>query len=99
MNVIRPLNNKTKRKVWQEVAKEYERQGQAQARRMFKLMCAVYNELYGHGKIRCGRAIERISELSAKHKYDEVCWAHIDRVVIDQMGMEFEREDYELMDG
>jgi hypothetical protein len=36
--------------------------------------------------------------LSDKHKDDEVFWAHIDRVVIDQMGIEFEREDYELMD-
>lgn len=98
MNVIRPLNNKTKRKVWQEVAKEYERQGQAQARRMFKLMCAVYNELYDHGKIRCTRAITRISELSARHKDDEVFWTHIDRVVIDQMGIDFEREDYSVMD-
>lgn len=98
MNVILPLNNKTKRKVRQEVAKEYERQGQASVRRIYKLMCAVYNELYGHGKGRCMRAISRISELSDKHKDDEVFWAHIDRVVIDQMGIEFEREDYELMD-
>lgn len=93
-----PISNKMKSKVRQEVAKEYERQGQASARRMFKLMCAVYNELYGHGKGRCTRSIMRISELSAKHKDDEVFWAHIDRVVIDQMGMAFEREDYELMD-
>ena len=98
MKVRLPINNKTKIKVRQEVAKEYERQGQASARRMFKLMCAVYNELYGHGKIRCSRAIMRISELSAKHKDDEVFWTHIDRVVIDQMGIDFEREDYELMD-
>ena len=93
-----PINNKMKSQVRQEVAKEYERQGQASARRMFKLMCAVYNELYGHGKGRCMRAIARISKLSDKHKDDEVFWAHIDRVVIDQMGIEFEREDYELMD-
>lgn len=93
-----PINNKMKNQVWQEVKNEYDRQGRERTRRMFKLMCAVYNELYGHGKIRCGRAIARISELSAKHKDDEVFWAHIDRVVIDQMGIEFEREDYELMD-
>lgn len=98
MNVILPLNNKTKRKVQQEVAKEYERQGQASVRRIYKLMCVVYNELYGHGKTRCGRAIARISELSDKRKDDEAFWAHIDRVVIDQMGIEFEREDYESMD-
>jgi hypothetical protein len=98
MNAMLPLNNKTKRKVRQEVAKEYERQGQESVRRIYKLMCAVYNELYGHGKIRCGRAIARIGELSNKHKDDEVFWAHIDRVVIDQMGIEFERENYELMD-
>jgi hypothetical protein len=93
-----PISNKMKSQVRQEVAKEYERQGQASARRMFKLMCVVYNELYGHGKGRCMRAIERISELSDKHKDDEVFWTHIDRVVIDQMGIEFEREDYSLMD-
>jgi hypothetical protein len=98
MKARMPINNKVKSRVRQEVANEYERQGQASARRMFKLMCAVYNELYGHGKVRCMRAIAKISELSDKHKYDEVFWTHVDRVVIDQMGLEFEREDYELMD-
>ncbi len=93
-----PISNKLKQQVRQEVAREYERQGQSAARRTFKLMCAVYNELYGHGKGRCMRAVSRISELSEKRKDDEVFWTHIDKVVIDQMGIEFEREDYELMD-
>ena len=78
MKVRLPISNKMKSQVRQEVEKEYERQGQASARRMFKLMCAVYNDLYGHGKVRCMRAISRISELSNKYKDDEIFWTHID---------------------
>lgn len=93
-----PMNKKEKDKIKQEVEKEYEKQGNAAMRRIFKLMCAVLNEEKGYGKIRCSQIIGRIGELSEKHRSDEVFWTHIDKVVIDQMGMEFDREDYSIMD-
>lgn len=93
-----PINNKLKTKVRQEVAKEYERKGQEATRRIFKLFCIALNEKYGFGKQRLLSVLQEVECLSVESQQDEVFWTHIDRVVIDQMGIEFEREDYELMD-
>lgn len=93
-----PISNKMKSQVRQEVAKEYERQGQDATRRIFKLFCIALNEKYGFGKQRLLSILQEVECLSVESQQDEVFWTHIDRVVIDQMGIEFEREDYELMD-
>lgn len=50
------------------------------------------NEMYGFGKRRLECVLGQISDLAAEHERDEVYWAHIDRVVIDGLGMEFARE-------
>lgn len=65
---------------------------QEHIRRLFKLMCISLNEMYGFGKRRLECVLGQISDLAAEHERDEVYWAHIDRVVIDGLGMEFARE-------
>lgn len=65
---------------------------QERIRRLFKLMCLSLNETYGFGKRRLECVLGQISDLSAEHERDEVYWAHIDRVVIDGLGVKFERE-------
>lgn len=92
-----PISNKMKSQVRQEVAKEYERQGQAFARRMFKLMCVSLNEEFGFGKDRLNRLMKKINDLSAEHENDEVYWTHIDRVM-QELGVEFIAENYEEVD-
>ena len=47
---------------------------------------------YGFGRGRLEHVLRTISSLSAEHERDEVYWAHIDRVVIDGLGVKFERE-------
>ena len=42
--------------------------------------------------------IQEVQSLCVKSQEDEVFWSHIDKIVIDQIGVEFERENYELMD-
>ena len=61
-------------------------------RRLFKLMCISLNETYGFGKRRLECVLGQISDLVEEHDRDEVYWAHVDRVVIDGLGVKFKRE-------
>lgn len=93
-----PINSKLKQQVRREVAKEYERQGQEATRRIFKLFCIALNEKYGFGKNRLLSTLQEVERLSVESQQDEVFWTHVDKVVIDQLGVNFEKENYELMD-
>ena len=68
-------------------------------RRTFKLMAVSLNEKYGFGKKRllnlfngCG------AEANARRNQDPIFWAHIDKKVIDELGLEFEKEKYDELD-
>lgn len=80
-----------------EVAKELERQERSNIRRIFKLLCASLHEQYGFGKVRLGRVLQMISELAAEHEHDEVYWYHID-MLMEQIGVDFVKEDYNEVD-
>lgn len=99
MNVIiKPkLNKKQKDAIHDAVAEELRKQSEASIRRVYKLMCVVWNETDGHGRDRCMRKIDRISKLAAEHENDEVFWEHVDKRLA-QMGIPFEPEDYEQME-
>ena len=91
------FNNKQKAAIREEVAQELQRQEQGNVRRIFKLLCASLHEEYGFGKTRCMRIIDRITKTAAEHEQDEVYWHHID-TLMEQLGIAFEREDYEMVD-
>lgn len=92
------VSNKQMAAIRQEVAKELTRQEQGYARRLFKLFCASLHQEYGFGKKRCMRAMNMANALAEEHEHDEVFWHHIDTLVIDQLGLEFSRENYEEVD-
>lgn len=91
------FTNKQKAAIREGVAAELRKQGQDNIRRVFKLLCASLHEEYGFGKIRCMRIIDRINKTAAEHEQDEVYWHHID-TLMEQLGIAFEREDYEKVD-
>lgn len=93
-----PINNKLKQQVRQEVAREYEKQGNDAMRRVFKLFCVSLNKKYGFGKSRLLSVIQEVECLSIESQQDEVFWTHVDKVVVDQLGINFEKENYGLMD-
>lgn len=61
-------------------------------RQYFKLMCYVLNRDFGFGNKRCFSVIYGISRLAAEHDHDEIFWEHLDRVIVDEMKLDFERE-------
>ena len=91
------LNNKIQKKIKEEVRTEYDRQGQDLARRHIKLMCVALNEHFGFGKNRLMKLIQAYGDLGEERKEDEVFWSHIDRY-LEQIGLDFPKEDYEVMD-
>lgn len=74
---------------YQKVA-EKERDGMA--RRIIKEMIFILNQEFGFGVKRCARAFKAFTTTLDNAKDNEYYWEHIDQVVIDRMGLPFERD-------
>lgn len=74
------------------------RQNLAQMRRWFKLLMVVLHNDFGFGPERLDRVMTGIIKLSDDQKNDPVFWEHTDKLLIDQMGIKFDREDYGKVD-
>lgn len=62
-------------------------------RRMFKAFCYCLNRDYGFGKQRLDFLIDSVNKLMDEVLTDDCFWEHLDKVVIDEMKLEFEREE------
>lgn len=62
-------------------------------RRFLKLSCVALHtdEKDPYGAVRLARYLKRITELALNN--DEIFWHHVDKLLIDQLGIQFERED------
>lgn len=61
-------------------------------RRYSKMTCLELNRLYGFGAKRIYRLLIAIGDTVQEHDYDEVFWAHVDKIVIDELKIPLERE-------
>lgn len=62
-------------------------------RRLFKAFCYCLNRDFGFGKKRLESLIDSVNKMMNEVLTDEAFWEHLDRVVIDELGIEFEREE------
>lgn len=84
--------NKAKAEI-EKMADEILEQKYEQAmRRFMKISCHVLNEHYSFGKHRLSKFINEVGKLSAEADEDEIFWEHIDRIVIDALGLPFQRD-------
>ena len=74
------------------VIKEMENQRNAMMRRFFKIMCYALNNKFGFGSKRLNTLIDAISQTALEADTDEIFWEHLDKIVIDSLGMDFERD-------
>lgn len=82
------------RKAVQQYAKEQvNKEEQTEMRRFLKIVCVALHQKFGFGKDRIADLLQEVSDLSEESDTDEIFWNHIDRVVIDEMGLDFEKED------
>jgi len=73
------------------------RQNLGEMRRYFKIVCVVLHK-HGYGKNRLNQIIGEIGKLAAQAENDEIFWEHIDKLLIDKIKIDFERENYERVD-
>jgi hypothetical protein len=91
-----PLTCAQQKRIHDDMVREYgkvaEKEREDMTRRIIKAMLYILNTEFGWGVKR----LTRLFNVFAKHiNYsadDLVYWEHIDRVVIDQMGLPFERD-------
>lgn len=57
-------------------------------RRLLKLACVTLHMHFGFGRERLGKFLMQMNGLMG----DDLLWWHIDKLLIDQVGLEFERE-------
>lgn len=69
-----------------------------QKRRWYKLVLIALHNEFGFGPERMEKMIDSLNRLSDERKTDEVFWEHADHLLIDEMNIPFDREDYEEVD-
>ncbi len=89
---------KKQQKILDEFVKEqFRSEGHDYTRRLLKIVCIALNETEGFGKLRLGKLLNAVTEISNEHMNDEVFWVHADKR-LEQIGLPFEQEDYERME-
>ena len=68
------------------------------SRRIIKVCCVVLNKYFGFGRKRIDQFVVAMGEFTALRSDDPVYWSHIDDKLINEIGLDFERENYEEMD-
>ena len=98
MKARRTVDKKFQERIRNEVKEQFHKQSNDMAQRFFKLFCVCLNQEFGFGKYRLSKLIQAVNDVSTEREQDEIFWAHIDRIVIEYIGLDFKKEDYERMD-
>lgn len=67
-------------------------------RRWIKLVCVVLHNEFGFGHDRIADFLGAVTKYSDERDHDEVFWSHVDSVIRDELGIDFQRENYEEVD-
>ena len=76
-------------KAWKQMEEQKEHE---LTRRILKTFIYVMHEKHGYGTKRLGALVADFTAKLNESSSDEVFWEHIDRVVIDMLGIPFERD-------
>lgn len=86
------------RYIFEKAMEIYNDEGMGLMRRCYKTMAIALNEQFGFGKSRLMKLFDRTSDIAKTREHDEIYWHHVDNVLINQIGLEFERENYDDLD-
>ncbi len=93
INIVTSAQRKV---IKQEIEKLYEEHAEAErndmTRRILKTAVCVLNEQFGFGHDRAMKFISEFTKKLEESDRDIVFWEHIDRIVIDNLGLPFERD-------
>lgn len=82
------IHEESHRVVMQLMGKETEKI----VRKTLKMCCVALNREYGFGKARLDKLLNTYFKLGAEEDEDNFAY-HLDKVVIDELGLKFEREE------
>ena len=93
---VHSVSKKQKAAVSEYIKEELRVQQAGSVRRVFKLFCVALHDEYGFGKDRLTNVLGKVSAVCDSKQKDPVFWTHVDRA-IEQIGLEFRKEDYKAM--
>jgi len=94
MNAHIPFAKRLSHSARQAVA-EYNDELQAETfRRWVKLSAAILHIEFGFGHDRVATFLGKISSAAESEKKDEIFWLHIDKVVNEELKLDFKPENY-----
>lgn len=91
------ISQKQKADIREYCANEMREQQKEHTRRSIKIFCVALHQTFGFGKDRLAKVLTEIDKLSKQRDDDEIFWNHIDRL-LEQIGFNFQPENYEEMD-
>lgn len=91
------ISQKQKADIREYCANEMREQQKEHTRRSIKIFCVALHQTFGFGRDRIAKVLTEIDELSKQRDNDEIFWTHIDRL-LEQIGFNFQPENYEEMD-
>ena len=81
----------------QNVAEWLRKNESAITRRIIKIMCIALNEEFGFGAERLSRLVKSINNTTEEWHDNPVFWTDVDRR-LEQIGIPFEKENYEELE-
>lgn len=76
----------------------YDEEATGLIRRCYKTFAVALHSKYGFGKSRLMQLMGELSDISKLRNKDDVFWKHLDDIIIDEIGLEFNRENYEELE-
>lgn len=89
------LTSDEKKRVSGYILSEIEKGQNEALMRFLKVNCVVLHNNFGFGYQRLAKFIECIRETMGNNIGNEIFWDKVDEIVIDNLRLPFEREDYE----
>ena len=89
------FSKQTRKAVDQYVLEEVDRTKKEELTRFLKIFFVTLHNKFGFGKKRLLELMLEAQELMAENQGNEILWDKIDELLINKLGLPFDREDYE----
>lgn len=82
----------------QRAKKIYDEEATGLVRRCYKTFAVVLHQKHGFGRNRLLKVMEELADISKLRDIDDVFWKHLDDIIINEIKLDFEREDYKELE-
>lgn len=96
--IIKPkdiFSKQTRKAIDQYVFEEIDKTKKEEFTRFLKIFFVTLNEKFGFGQKRLLELLKEAEKIMLENQGNEILWDKIDELLIDRLGLPFDREDYE----